>query len=70
MTDCLRDHALNGPQMSQENPYLGANSLQMFLEMVNADLGVTLISDMAEKAGNLQRTRVGIRILPINRYYL
>ena len=68
---CLRDHALNGCRLRHHRKIhtFGANSLQMLLEMVNDDLGVTLIPDMAVRAGVLKRTNVAIRSLPADRYY-
>lgn len=46
---CLRDHALAGCRLKNHKKIhtFGANSLQMLIQMVENDLGVTLIPDMA-----------------------
>lgn len=46
---CLRDHALAGCRLKNHKKIhtFGANSLQLLLQMVENDLGVTLVPDMA-----------------------
>jgi LysR family hydrogen peroxide-inducible transcriptional activator len=62
---CLKDHALaacNRPELRSEAAMLGT-SLHTLIQMVDNDLGVTLIPDMAIKAGILNNTRVVARPL-------
>jgi LysR family transcriptional regulator, hydrogen peroxide-inducible genes activator len=68
---CLRDHALAGCRLKNHKKIhtFGANSLQMLLQMVDNDLGVTLIPDMAVEAGILQGTNIATERLPIERFY-
>jgi LysR family transcriptional regulator, hydrogen peroxide-inducible genes activator len=68
---CLRDHALAGCRLKNHKKIhtFGANSLQMLLQMVDNDLGVTLIPDMAVEAGVLQGTNIATERLPIERFY-
>ena len=47
----------------------GANSLQMLVQMVENDLGVTLLPDMALDAGILEGTNIETRKLPIKQFY-
>lgn len=63
---CLRDHALSGCQLMRTNKVhtFGATSLQMLIQMVNANLGVTLLPQMAVDQGILAATDVVIRPLP------
>ncbi len=68
---CLRDHALAGCRLKNQKKIhtFGANSLQMLLQMVDNDLGVTLIPDMVIQAGVLQGTQIATERLPIKRFY-
>ncbi len=68
---CLRDHALAGCRLKNPRKIhtFGANSLQMLLQMVDNDLGVTLIPDMVIQAGVLNGTRIATQRLPIERFY-
>jgi len=68
---CLRDHALAGCRLKNHKKIhtFGANSLQMLLQMVDNDLGVTLIPDMAVEAGVLQGTNIATERLSIERFY-
>jgi len=68
---CLRDHALAGCRLKNTRKIhtFGANSLQMLLQMVDNDLGVTLIPDMVIQAGVLNGTRIATQRLPIERFY-
>ena len=62
---CLRDHALAGCRLKNHKKIhtFGANSLQMLLQMVENDLGVTLVPDMA--LGLLNNTHIKTIRLPI-----
>ncbi len=62
---CLKDHALsacNRPELRAEASMLGT-SLHTLVQMVDNDLGVTLLPEMAIKAGILANTRVAVRPL-------
>ena len=66
---CLRDHALSGCRLKSHKKIhtFGANSLQMLVQMVENDLGVTLLPDMA--LGLVRGTRIQTTRLPIDRFY-
>ena len=66
---CLRDHALAGCRLKNHKKIhtFGANSLQMLLQMVGNDLGVTLVPDMA--LGLLNNTNIKTIRLPIEEFY-
>jgi len=66
---CLRDHALAGCRLKNHKKIhtFGANSLQMLLQMVENDLGVTLVPDMA--LGLLNITHIKTIRLPIEEFY-
>lgn len=66
---CLRDHALAGCRLKNHKKIhtFGANSLQMLLQMVENDLGVTLVPDMALPL--LKNTNITTTRLPIEQYY-
>ena len=66
---CLRDHALAGCRLKSHKKIhtFGANSLQMLLQMVDNDLGVTLVPDMA--LGLLNNTNIKTIRLPIEEFY-
>jgi LysR family hydrogen peroxide-inducible transcriptional activator len=68
---CLRDHALAGCRLKNHKVIhtFGANSLQMLLQMVDDDLGVTIIPDMTISAGVLKNTKIKTAELPVKRYY-
>lgn len=68
---CLRDHALSGCQLSNSHTIhtFGVTSLQMLVQMVNRNTGVTLIPQMSIDAGILNGTDVLTRPLPTSRYY-
>lgn len=62
---CLKDHALaacNRPELRAEAAILGT-SLHTLVQMVDNGLGMTLIPEMAIKAGILDNTRVVARPL-------
>ncbi len=66
---CLRDHALAGCRLKNHKKIhtFGANSLQMLLQMIDNDLGVTLVPDMA--LGLLDNTHINTIRLPIEAFY-
>ncbi len=63
---CLRDHALSACSISNIDTVnrFAASSLLTLVEMVDADLGVTFIPEMAIESGLLKGTRVQTRPLP------
>jgi len=68
---CLRDHALAGCRLKNHKVIhtFGANSLQMLLQMVDDDLGVTIIPDMTITAGVLKNTKIKTSQLPSKKYF-
>ncbi|MFT5209879.1 MAG: LysR family hydrogen peroxide-inducible transcriptional activator [Flavobacterium sp.] len=68
---CLRDHALAGCRLKNQKVIhtFGANSLPMLLQMVDDDLGVTIIPDMTINAGALKNTKIKTTELPSKSYY-
>lgn len=68
---CLRDHALAGCRLKDDKKIhtFGANSLDMLLQMVDEDLGVTIVPDMAVSAGVLKGTNIETARLPAKQYY-
>ncbi|MFT6433558.1 MAG: LysR family hydrogen peroxide-inducible transcriptional activator [Candidatus Azotimanducaceae bacterium] len=68
---CLRDHALAGCRLKDQRKLhtFGANSIQMLLQMVDSDLGVTLIPDMAIDAGAIRNTQIVTKPLPRDRFF-
>lgn len=66
---CLKDHALsacNRPELRAEASILGT-SLHTLIQMVDNGLGMTLVPEMAVKAGLLEGTRVVARPLDADR---
>lgn len=57
---CLRDHAIAACRIrdSQKVRRFAASSLLTLIEMVDADLGITFLPEMAEGSAMLQTTRV------------
>jgi len=57
---CLRDHALAACKIrnTQKVSRFGASSLLTLIEMVDADLGVTFLPEMARESSLLRNTRV------------
>jgi LysR family hydrogen peroxide-inducible transcriptional activator len=57
---CLRDHALDACRIrnSQKVQRFGASSLLTLIEMVDADLAVTYLPEMAQGSALLKNTRV------------
>ena len=68
---CLRDHALAGCRLKNHKKIhtFGANSLNMLLQMVDDDLGVTIVPDMAVSSGVLKGTNIRTLDLPKSRYF-
>ena len=67
---CLRDHALDGCRIrdSQRVQPFGASSLLTLVEMVDADLGITSLPQMAAGTTLLRNTRVKLHDLPKSNY--
>ncbi|MBN8841488.1 MAG: hydrogen peroxide-inducible genes activator, partial [Sphingomonadales bacterium] len=62
---CLKDHALaacNRPELRAEAQMLGT-SLHTIVQMVDNGLGVTMLPEMALKAGILEHTHIRARPL-------
>jgi LysR family hydrogen peroxide-inducible transcriptional activator len=59
---CLRDHALAACKIrdTEKVSRFAASSLLTLVEMVDADLGVTFLPEMAEGSAILRRTRVNL----------
>jgi len=68
---CLRDHALAGCRLKSHKKVhtFGANSLQMLVQMVENDIGVTILPQMALDAGILSGTRIKTEPLPLGRFH-
>ncbi|MCW8932814.1 MAG: hydrogen peroxide-inducible genes activator [Gammaproteobacteria bacterium] len=63
---CLRDHALSACHLKlteKINPF-SASSLHTLVQMVNNDLGVTFLPEMAISSGILDNTDISISLLP------
>ena len=62
---CLRDHALAACKIrnTQKVRRFGASSLLTLIEMVDADLGVTFLPEMARGSSLLRNTRVKLHAL-------
>lgn len=62
---CLRDHALAACRIrnTQKVSRFGASSLLTLIEMVDADLGVTFLPEMARGSALLSNTRVKLHSL-------
>jgi LysR family hydrogen peroxide-inducible transcriptional activator len=62
---CLRDHALAACRIrnTQKVSRFGASSLLTLIEMVDADLGVTFLPEMARDSALLSNTRVRLHSL-------
>lgn len=67
---CLRDHALAACKIRQTQKVrqFGASSLLTLIEMVDADLGVTFLPEMAHGSALLRNTRVKLSSLDDNSY--
>ena len=67
---CLRDHALSACRIrntEKVSPF-AASSLLTLVEMVDADLGITFLPEMAEGSAILRNTRVRMRPLDDRSY--
>ena len=62
---CLRDHALAACKIrnTQKVRRIGASSVLTLVEMVDADLGITFLPDMAKGSSILRNTRVRLQPL-------
>ncbi len=67
---CLRDHALAACKIrnTQKVRRFGASSLLTLIEMVDADLGITFLPEMARGSAFLKNTRVRLQALQENSY--
>jgi LysR family hydrogen peroxide-inducible transcriptional activator len=67
---CLRDHALEACKIrnTQKVSRIGASSVLTLVEMVDADLGITFLPEMAQGSSILRNTRVRLRPLSDNNY--
>lgn len=67
---CLRDHALTACKIrnTEKVRRFGASSLLTLIEMVDADLGITFLPEMARGSTLLRNTRVKLYPLKDNSY--
>lgn len=67
---CLRDHALAACKIrnTQKVRRISASSVLTLVEMVDADLGITFLPEMANGSSILRNTRVKMRTLADNSY--
>ena len=67
---CLRDHALAACKIRnmQKIRRFGASSVLTLVEMVDADLGITFLPEMARGSAILKNTRVRLKPLQENSY--
>ena len=67
---CLRDHALAACRIrnTQKVRRIGASSILTLVEMVDADLGITFLPEMARNSLILKNTRVRMKPLEENAY--
>ena len=67
---CLRDHALAACKIrnTEKIRRFGASSLLTLIEMVDADLGITFLPEMARGSTLLRNTRVGLQALSDKSY--
>ena len=67
---CLRDHALSACKIRDTHKLrpFAASSLLTLIEMVDADLGITFLPEMAEGSTLLRNTRVRMRPMPKSNY--
>ena len=63
---CLRDHALSACKIRNLNKvsHFAASSLLTLIEMVEADLGVTYLPEMAKDSPMLKNTNIQIQAMP------
>ncbi len=67
---CLRDHALSACHLFQQEKInrFSASSLSTLIQMVDSDLGITYLPEMAEHSGLLKGTKVKMYPLKENSY--
>ncbi len=67
---CLRDHALAACKIrnTQKVRRIGASSVLTLVEMVDADLGITFLPELARESLILKNTRVRMKPLEENAY--
>ena len=67
---CLRDHALAACRIrnTQKVSRFGASSLLTLVEMVDADLGITFLPEMARGSSLLRNTRVQLHEMSESSY--
>ncbi len=67
---CLREHAISACRLkaSEKISPFAASSLLTLVEMVDADLGITFLPEMADGSALLKGTRVGTYPLPERSY--
>jgi LysR family hydrogen peroxide-inducible transcriptional activator len=67
---CLRDHALAACKIrnTQKVRRIGASSILTLVEMVDADLGITFLPELARESLLLKNTRVRMKPLEENAY--
>lgn len=67
---CLRDHALSACRIrsTEKIRRFAATSLLTLVEMVDADLGITFLPEMARDSALLRNTRVKLHPLPESSY--
>ncbi len=67
---CLRDHALSACHLFQQEKInrFSASSLSTLIQMVDSDLGITYLPEMAEHSGLLRGTKVKMYPLKENSY--
>ena len=67
---CLRDHALSACKIrnTQKIQSFAASSLLTLVEMVDADLGITFLPEMARNSSLLRNTAVQLHPLPDSSY--
>jgi len=67
---CLRDHALAACKIrnTQKVRRIGASSILTLVEMVDADLGITFLPELARNSLILKNTRVRMKPLEENSY--
>jgi len=67
---CLREHALSACRLSRQDKInrFSASSLSTLVAMVDSDLGITYLPEMAEKSGLLKGSKVKLYPLKENSY--
>ena len=67
---CLRDHALSACKIKNTEKVrrFGASSLLTLIEMIDADLGISFLPDMAQGSTLLRNTKVRLHPLSDNSY--